>query len=92
MLLLNPFRGRGHSRNRRHVFRAGPPLVLMRAAKHNRLDRQSAAQKKEPDAFWSVKFVRGEAGGIDQRKVDVDLAERLHHVAVKQNAFGAANL
>ena len=30
--------------------------------------------------------MRGKARGIDQRKIDVDLAKRLHHVAVQQHA------
>ena len=36
--------------------------------------------------------MRGETGGIDQREIDFDLAERLHHVAVQQNAALAADL
>ena len=34
--------------------------------------------------------MRGETGGIDQRQVSVDLAERLHHVAVQQDTALAA--
>ena len=52
---------------------------------------KTAAQIKQSGAFWSVKLVRGETGGIDQRQVGIDLAERLHHVAVQQNAVLAAN-
>ena len=46
----------------------------MRAAKHDRLDRQTTAQEKESRALWPVKFVRSETCGIDQREVDVDFA------------------
>ena len=57
---------RGHSDDRRHVFGPGPALIFVGAAEHDWLDRQSAAQKKQARAFRSVKFVRGEAGGIDE--------------------------
>ena len=64
----------------------------MRTAEHDWLDGQAAAQEKKSRAFRSVKFVRSETGSIDQREVDLDLAERLHHIAVQQNAALAADL
>ena len=60
-----PFRRRRHAGNGGNVFRSGPPLIFVGAAKLNRFDRQSGAQKQKTRAFRSVKFVRGETGGID---------------------------
>ena len=54
-------RGRGRARhpgNGRHIFGPRPALVFVRAAKHDRFDRQTAAKIKKPGAFRSVKFVR----------------------------------
>ena len=62
----------------------------MRATEHDRLDRKTAAKEKKSNAFWSVEFVRSETGGIDQGKIGIDFAERLHHVAVQQYAAFAA--
>src|SRR6202030_1161487 len=42
-------------------------------------------------AFRSVKLVRGETRGIDERNVEVDLAECLHATAVQQHAALATN-
>src|SRR2546430_16326109 len=78
--------GRGrHPGDGSDVLGAGAPLVFMRAPEHDWLDGQSAAQIKKTGAFRTVKFVSGETGRIDERDVSVDLAERLHHVAVEQN-------
>ena len=54
-------------------------------------DRNPGAQIKKAGAFWSVKFVRGETGGVDPGQVGRHLAERLHHVAVQQDAALAAD-
>ena len=61
----NPGRG-SHPDDRGHVFGTRPALIFVGAAEHDWLDRQPAAEKKKSGAFRSVKFVRGEAGRINQ--------------------------
>ena len=64
----------------------------MRTPKHDWLKRQTTPQEKESCAFWPIKLMRRETGGIDRRKIDPDFAERLHHVAVQQDATIATDL
>src|SRR6266566_1955889 len=65
-----PFGGRCHTRNCRDIFGPGASLVFVRAAEHDRLNGQSAAEVEKTNAFWSVKFVRSETGGVDQREIN----------------------
>ena len=66
----------------------GPALILMSPAELDRLDRQTCAQIKQPGALRSVKFVRGETrrGQSALAQARLHFAERLDHIAVKQNA------
>ena len=91
-LLFNPRCRRGHAGDRRDVFRPRPALVFVRAAEHDGLNRQSAAQEKQTCAFGSIEFVGRETGSIDQRHFDLRFPKRLHDVAVKERAFAPANL
>ena len=59
----------------RDIFCSRTPLILVRATEHDRLEGQSTAEKKKSGTFRSIKFVCGEARGIDQRHIDVDFAE-----------------
>src|SRR5262252_944843 len=87
-----PFCGCRHSRDCSDIFCSGSPFVLVSATEHDRLDRETTAQEQEPNAFGSVEFVRSKTRSIDEGKIDVDLTERLHHVAVQQDAALATNL
>jgi hypothetical protein len=50
----------------------------VRAAKLNRIDGNSAAEKKKSGALWSVKFVGREAGGVANVR---DRTERFFSIA-----------
>ena len=58
-------RRRRHSSDRGHIFSTWSPLVLVCPAELDRLDWNSATQKKKSRAFRPVEFVSGETGGID---------------------------
>src|SRR5262249_56768097 len=61
-----PFRGCCHSHDCGDIFCSGSSLVLVSAAEHDRLDREATPQEQKSNAFWSIKLVRTETGGINQ--------------------------
>src|SRR5690242_20035003 len=61
----HPFGGRGHSRYSGDVFCPGAPLVFVRAAEHQWLNRQTASQKQKSSSLRAVKFVRRKTASID---------------------------
>ena len=69
----------------RRSFSCAPPNWM-------RLDGNPGAQVEQAGAFRAVEFVRGKAGGIDSAEIGRLFAERLHHVAVQENAALAAEV
>src|SRR5215831_10772169 len=56
----DPLGGRSHSRYAGDVFCSRAPLIFVRAAKHDRLNRQTAPQEQKSRSLWTVKFMRRE--------------------------------
>src|ERR1700730_11802511 len=86
------FRGSSHPGDAGNVLGSRPSLVFMCAAKHDRLNRQPAAQIEEARSFRSIKLVSGETGGVYQCHIDLYFAEGFDHDAVQKNTASAADL
>src|SRR5258708_5539758 len=76
----------GHAHDRRGILRAGPALILMRAAVLEALKRKTGAQVKKTGADRAVKLVRRERKGIEILCHKRLLPEGLDGVGVKEHA------
>ena len=80
--------GAGETDRHRDVLRARATSAILRAAEHQRLHRRAAADVQRADSLRRADLVSRDRQQVERRaaRVDLHLAERLHGVAVEDDA------